>query len=135
MANAGAILGGAGSGALAGSALGPWGALGGGLLGGALGLFGGNAQEDAAAKQRAALDAAMARLQAFSKQQYANRMEDLQKTMAFYDPAQHALQQLYGRPGSPGAVPLAPGAAPAPAGQSALAGLIPGTRADLASRR
>jgi hypothetical protein len=52
----------------------------------------------AAAAQRSALDAAMKRLQEVSQQQYAGRMGDLDKTLAFYGPAQRYLQSIYAQP-------------------------------------
>lgn len=62
----------------------------------------------AAQAQRSALDKAMARLQAGSAQQYQNRMNDLNATMAFYGPAQRYLQSIYGGSAT-GPLPLASG--------------------------
>lgn len=89
---------GAGSGAATGALLG--GGVPGAIIGGGLGLLmgGSNARgrQDAAEAQRRAMEQAMARLEAFGKQQYANRMADLDKTLAFYKPAQAELDFMYG---------------------------------------
>jgi len=90
------MLGGAGSGALAGSAFGPKGAIAGGVIGGVGGLLMGNARDDAQAKQQAALEAAMQRLQVMRKEQYARRQQDLDKILSFYGPAQDRLNSMYG---------------------------------------
>ncbi len=122
----GGALAGAGTGAAIGSVI-PGlgtgigagiGALGGGLLGLFSGHAGRKAASGAASAQNAALDAAMKRLQDFSQQQYANRMQDLDKTMSFYGPAQRYLESIYGGAatgpqalkGPPGVTP--PGAVP-----------------------
>jgi len=54
--------------------------------------------QEAANAQRQGLDAAMKRLQEFSQQQYQGRMQDLDKTLAFYGPAQRYLQSIYSAP-------------------------------------
>lgn len=104
---------GATAGALAGSMVLPGlgtgiGALGGGVLG----LLSGHSQRKAQETQQKALDEAMKRLQAFSMQQYSNRMADLDKTLQFYKPADNYLGSLYGKPGS---TPQ-PGYTPKPSG-------------------
>lgn len=99
---------GAGSGAATGALIGSAvpgigtaiGAGAGALLGGALGFFGSKGSDDAANAQRQALDQAMAQLQQFSQQQYAQRAKDLQQTMSFYQPAQNYLKSIYGGPKS-----------------------------------
>lgn len=87
-------LSGAGSGALTGFAVGgPVGALVGGLGGGLLGLFGGGAQK----KQEQNLADARARLQEAARQSYAQRMQDLDRGMAYFQPVNADLQRLYGQ--------------------------------------
>ncbi len=54
--------------------------------------------QDAANAQRQGLDAAMKRLQELSQSQYQGRMQDLDKTLAFYGPAQRYLQSIYSAP-------------------------------------
>lgn len=94
----GPLMGGA-SGAIAGGQIGgPWGAA----IGGGLGLLGGflgsNGANEAKQAQQRALDDAMKRLQQFSVQQQQNRQQDLQKTMAFYGPADQYLHSIYSQP-------------------------------------
>lgn len=133
MADAGAIFSGGVGGAAAGAPFGPPGVGIGAGLGMLAGFFGSNAQEEAAAKQKAALEAAMRRLQSFSQQQYNNRMMDLRHTMAFYGPAENALIQMYGPKGGSPAAP-GPGPAPGSPNANALAGLMPPNRANMAAR-
>lgn len=117
-------LAGAGGGAVTGGLIGgPWGALIGGGLGGLGGLISGAGQSKAAATQKKTMEDAMRRLQALSAQQYQGRMQDLDKTMAFYGPAERYLQSIYG-----GGAP-APTAAPSPMASkggagAAMAGLM-----------
>lgn len=86
-------LSGAGSGALAGFAVGgPVGALVGGIGGGLLGLFGGSAQKD----RQDNLAEARQRLQEAARQSYAQRMADLNRGMAYFQPVNANLQRLYG---------------------------------------
>lgn len=94
---------GAGSGALAGFQMtgSPWGALAGGALGGGIGAIQSHGAHSAADAQQSALDDAMKRLQQFSIQQQQNRAQDLQKTMAFYGPADNYLKSIYAQPGPP----------------------------------
>lgn len=94
---------GAGTGALSGFQMtgSPWGALAGGVLGGGIGALQGHGAHSAADAQKAALDDAMKRLQQFSVQQQQNRQQDLQKTMAFYGPADNYLKSIYAQPGTP----------------------------------
>lgn len=135
MADAGAIFSGGVGGAAAGAPFGPPGVGIGAGLGMLAGFFGSNAQEEAAAKQKAALEAAMRRLQSFSQQQYNNRMMDLRKTMAYYGPSENALIQMYGAKGgspTPGPTP-GPGPAPGSPNANALAGLVPPNRANMAA--
>src|SRR3954467_4119780 len=112
-------LSGAGTGALIGSVV-PGvgtavGAGAGALLGGLTGWFSSHGTNKSADAQRAALDAAMKRLQAFSQQQYQNRMGDLDKTMAFYAPSQNYLQNIYTQgQGTQGHPVTTPGPAPSP---------------------
>lgn len=92
---------GAGSGALTGAAIGSVipvigtgiGALAGGLIGGLGGLFGGGAEK----KQQDNLAAARARLQEAARQSYAQRMQDLDRGMAYFQPVNADLQRLYGQ--------------------------------------
>ena len=92
------FLGGAAGGAATGGMLGgPWGAAAGGVIGGGLGLLQGQARSRGANAQRASTDAAMRRLQMLSQQQYAQRMQDVEKAMSFYGPARNALM-AYGEP-------------------------------------
>lgn len=112
----GAAASGALGGAATGGALfGPLGALGGGIIGGIGGLFSGGAAEDAADAQRKAMAEAMGQLQQYSQQSYQRRMQDLQHTLGFYNPADNYLRSIYGgppvqRPGAPGApLPLGHG--------------------------
>lgn len=103
----GAAASGAAGGAVAGGAtFGPPGAIIGGLLGGIGGLFSGGAAEDAADAQRKAMAEAMGQLQQYSQQSYQRRMQDLQHTLGFYNPADNYLRSIYGgppaqRPGTP----------------------------------
>jgi hypothetical protein len=119
---------GAGTGALIGSAV-PVigtgiGAAAGGLIGGLTGFFGSHGAHSAAASQQVALDAAMKRLQAYSQQQSAARMADLQKTMAFYDAPDAYLHSIYAQPtAAPAPVP---GAGGVPAPPLGFAGAPPG---------
>lgn len=91
---------GAATGALIGSAVPGIGTGIGAAVGGGIGLlsgyFGSKGRQKAADAQRRAMEQAMARLEAFGQQQYANRMADLDKTMAFYQPAQAELDFMYG---------------------------------------
>ena len=104
--NAGATFGGAGSGAATGAMLGSAipgigtgiGAGAGALLGGLSGFLGSRGTNQAADAQRAALDAAMKRLQQFSVEQQQKRQGDLDKTMAFYQPADSYLRSIYAQP-------------------------------------
>lgn len=88
-------LGGAGAGFMLG---GPVGAAVGGVGGAGLGYLQSSGTHAAANAQRSALDDAMKRLQQFSVQQQQNRAGDLQKTMAFYDPAAAYLHSIYSQP-------------------------------------
>lgn len=98
----GGTLMGAGSGAATGFLLGgPGGAAVGAGLGGGVGYLQGHGARSAADQQRASLDDAMKRLQQFSIQQQQNRQQDLQKTMAFYGPAENYLKSIYSRPPEP----------------------------------
>lgn len=98
-------LGGAGAGFLLG---GPMGAAAGAGLGGIGGYLNSRGTHDAANAQRGALDEAMKRLQQFSVQQQQNRQQDLQKTMAFYGPADSYLRSIYAQPPPPPPNPTVP---------------------------
>jgi hypothetical protein len=93
-------LGGAASGAAIGSAIPGVGTGIGALVGGGLGFLSGSSSHKAHQQQQKALDEAMKRLQAFSMQSYANRMADLDKTLAFYQPANNYMASLYHMPNS-----------------------------------
>lgn len=97
----GTLFGGA-SGAATGGMIG---GVPGAVIGGGLGAFGGymgsHGAGQAADAQRSALDDAMKRLQAFGAQHYQNRMDDLNKTMSFYGPADSYLHSIYSQPTSP----------------------------------
>lgn len=94
-------LSGAGSGALTGAAIGSIipgvgtgigagiGAIGGGLLG----FFGGGAEK----KRQQANEDARRQLQEYARQQYAQRMQDLDKALAYFQPVNANLQRLYGQ--------------------------------------
>jgi hypothetical protein len=93
--------GGAASGALIGNEIVPgWGAAIGGLVGGGLGLFGGAAansqRNNATAQQAKSLDQIMANMRAMSASNYDNHIQQLQKAINFYGPAQQYWDRLYG---------------------------------------
>lgn len=108
----GSLFGGA-SGAASGGMVGGWP---GAIVGGGLGLAGGYLQShgtsSAAGAQQAALDDAMKRLQQFNQQQQGQRMDDLNKTMAFYGPADAYLHSIYAQPPAPSTAPPAPPISP-----------------------
>jgi hypothetical protein len=92
---------GAASGALLGSSISPgYGTAIGGVLGGALGLFGGayaNSERDSAtANQKKSLDQIMANMRAMSTKNYDKHIEQMQKALNFYGPAQQAYDRAYG---------------------------------------
>lgn len=116
---------GAGGGALSGflmSGGNPYAAAGGAALGGVGGYMNASSRSSAADSQRRSIDQAMARLQDLSKQNYADRMKDLDATLAFYNPAQQQYAKMFGgqtyhqgAPPPPGAPPMGgppPGAPP-----------------------
>lgn len=86
------VLGAAGGGAAAGSAFGPWGAA----IGGGLGLLGGIGQANTNAKARKTQAQARAEMQELARQQYAQRMQDLQAAMKYFQPVNARLERLYG---------------------------------------
>lgn len=85
---------------------------------------GSEAASKAGAAQKKAMDAAMERLKAGSADQYANRMKDLQQTMAFYGPAQRYLESIYGGSAT-GPMPLASGPPGMGAGPPGMGGAPP----------
>lgn len=156
-AGATGALTGAASGAAIGAPGGPVGAgIGAGvgaLVGGIGSFFGASSAEDAADAQQKALDEAMKRLQAFSAQQYTQRMADLQHAMSFYQPAQDYMKSINSGPNAinspllppsygprPGAAAGAPPAGPAAPTMPTMPGLgpnplYPSSRADLAAKK
>ncbi len=131
-ARAGLVGGGSGAatGAMLGSVVPGVGTGIGAAVGGGLGLLtgflGSHGAGNAADTQRRALDQAMARLQAASKQNYADRMKDLDATMAFYNPAKDAYAGMFGGGGGQRFVPGAPGAAMPPLPPPVPPGARPG---------
>lgn len=143
------------TGAASGGMVGGWPGAGiGAVIGGIGGWLGASSAEDAADAQQKALDEAMKRLQAFSAQQYTQRMADLQHAMSFYQPAQDYMKSInsgpnainspllppsYGpRPGAAaGAPPAGPAAAPTMPTMPGLGPnpLYPSSRADLAAKK
>lgn len=108
-------LSGAGSGALIGGSFGgPLGAGIGAAAGGLLGLFGGGAEDD----RRQQTEAARKQLQEYARQQYAQRMQDLQRAMQYFQPVNANLQRLYG----PGAAAPQQNFAPPPPAYSPNSG-------------
>lgn len=111
----GSVLGGVGGGALAGiplaGATGGWSIPIGAVLGGGMSALSSSNRNNAASAQKQSIDEAMARLRQSSQEQYQNRMQDLDKAMSFYGPAQNALM-AYGQP-TP-SLYRQPGASPAP---------------------
>jgi hypothetical protein len=106
----GAALSGAGTGAVSGAVLGatiggPYGAAAGGLIGGALGLFtGGEANSlraQATKNQQNQLAALTAQLNQQSQADYQQHIDNLNKALAFYAPAQQAWDRVYGAPSTP----------------------------------
>lgn len=85
-------LSGAGSGAAAGSMFGPKGAAIGGAVGGIAGFFRGGGQN----KRKAAMGEARKRLQELQRTQYAQRMQDLDRAMAYFQPVDDEISRLYG---------------------------------------
>jgi len=77
------------------------------LTGGIPGLFAGSLRRKGANAQRDSIDQAMRRLQEMSQRQYQGRIEDVNKAMSFYGPAQQALMRRFSAP--PPTVDPAPG--------------------------
>ena len=92
MGRVSSMFSGAGSGALAGSALGPKGAIAGGALGLISGFFSGGAQN----KRKAAMAESRKRLEELRRNQYAQRMQDLDKAMSYFSPVDDEITRLYG---------------------------------------
>lgn len=87
---------GAGSGAAIGSLFGPLGtgigAGAGALLGGGLGYFRGKARD----KSKQAVGQARLQLEQLARDQRQQRMQDLDRAMSFFQPAQDQYRKLYG---------------------------------------
>jgi hypothetical protein len=86
----------------------PIGAGAGFLAGGGLAAYSSHKRSQGANSRRTATDEAMRRLQMLSQQQYARRMEDVNKAMSFYEPARQAMArysepvpQMWGPNGQP----------------------------------
>lgn len=94
------IFGGAGTGAATGATIGSLfpgigtglGAGAGALIGGAAGFFRGRGNQ----KKKQAVGQARMQLEQLGRDQRAQRMADLDKAMAFFQPAEAELRRLYG---------------------------------------
>lgn len=91
------IIGGMGGGALAGSALGPWGTAAGAIGGGLLGAYSGYRKGQAQKARNASLERAVSELGAVQKAAWNQRMGDLDKVMGFYGPVTDQYQRLFGQ--------------------------------------
>jgi uncharacterized protein YcfJ len=110
----GAALSGAGSGAVSGAALGSmvapgWGTAIGAVGGGLVGLFtGGEAnslRSQATKNQQNQMAALVAQLNQTSNADYQQHIDNLNKALSFYAPAQQAWDRVYGAPSTPQAAP------------------------------
>jgi hypothetical protein len=114
-------LSGAGTGAAIGSFGGPWGAgigAGIGALGGGIaGWFAGRDRDEANEQSQSAILEARKRLQELATGQRAQREQDLQQALSYFDPVKAEMTRLYGRklpqpvgqPGMAAPAPVRPG--------------------------
>ena len=70
----------------------------GGLAGLGLGAYANSQRDDATSGQQADMRAMMAQMDAQSKQNYTQRIADLNKILAFYGPAQQSWNAAYADP-------------------------------------
>jgi hypothetical protein len=93
----GNAISGAASGAIAGNSIVPGiGGIVGGIAGLGLGSYANKKRDDAATKQKSALDQIMANMKAMSKNNYSQHIADLQKTLSYFGPAQQQYNKWYG---------------------------------------
>jgi len=128
MAQFPSILAGAGSGAMAGAPLGPWGIAGGAILGGGLGFLAGDAQDDANRRAAEAAREAQAEYRRLSELQWQRQQQGMNKQLELYGPLDHLYSQMYGSMGSgvrPAGAPAASASVKAAPGRS-VAGMLGG---------
>lgn len=100
----GDTLAGAGSGlvtGLAASGGNPYGALAGGVIGAGLGAYSHDAKEAATAKQANNLDQIIANMKAMTGQAYNQHIQDTQKALQYFGPAENYWSKLYGSGSGP----------------------------------